>query len=76
MTNNCELCGIGNTSIRFEEEKYFYKGHELSLVIQFHLCEYCGSEYANFEDSLQNLRSVQTLKDSIDFPVQNTSETH
>ena len=62
----CPICEEGNLSEEISKDRVDYKGETAELDLHFSVCDSCGSEQVNVEQSRLNKRHMMAFKKRVD----------
>lgn len=62
----CPICEEGNLSEKISKDRVSYKGETAELDLHFSVCDSCGSEQVNVEQSRLNKRYMVAFKKQVD----------
>lgn len=62
----CPICEEGNLSEEISKDRVSYKGETAELDLHFSVCDSCGSEQVNVEQSRLNKRYMVAFKKQVD----------
>ena len=62
----CPICEEGNLSERTSKDRVDYKGETAELDLHFSVCDSCGSEQVNVQQSRMNKRYMVAFKKRVD----------
>ena len=62
----CPICEEGNLSEEVSKDKVDYKGETAELDLHFSVCDSCGSEQVNVQQSRMNKRYMVAFKKKVD----------
>jgi HTH-type transcriptional regulator/antitoxin MqsA len=63
---NCKLCKSDNISQFNDQERIFYKGTELSVSMEYSICNSCGREFISKQQIINNDARMRDAKKSLD----------